>query len=617
MTPRSARPAHALTRLGVTAALVATGLGSLALSPAAALSPALALSPAPASGATTAGAGAYHPLAPARLLDTRTGLGAARTRLSPGGVVRLQVAGRGGVPSSGVSAVVLNLTGVTPTANTYVTAYPGDSARPGTSSLNLDARSTRANLVTVPLHADGRVNLVTAVGAIDLVADVVGVYAGSSGLVPALQASGGFVPVTPKRVFDSRSDGVGVFVNGDTARVPVSLSDTADSRVRALVVTVTVTQATSSGYVRLWSATGPEPGTSSLNFVPGVDVANTAIVEVGACGASCASSTYAALPAILARAAFGSSTGQAHVVVDLVGVTTTGAAGLDSAAFRALPTPTRIVDSRLRLGASRLGAGATATVSTSALPATAATTSVAANVTLVAPSLGSYLTVWRAGAPWPATSIANAAAGRVVASGTTIGLDTGGRFAIRNAQGSADVVVDAAGTFEAGVGRALTPLVVRGVGQHVVRVGPRPAPPTPPVAPAPDPVAAVEASIDAGINAYRTSHRSAALIRDSRIDAIARGWSQHMAATSVFDHNPSYWSTYPAGWSWAGENIVMMQLPASTTPADVARTMVDAWVRSPGHLANLARPANTHSGIGVARSADGTWWATQDFGQYW
>src|SRR5690606_3731007 len=47
-------------------------------------------------------------ISPARLLDTREGLGAARTPLGPGDAVHLQVAGRGGVPDT-ATAVVLNV----------------------------------------------------------------------------------------------------------------------------------------------------------------------------------------------------------------------------------------------------------------------------------------------------------------------------------------------------------------------------------------------------------------------------------------------------------------------------------------------------------------------------
>ena len=46
--------------------------------------------------------GGYRSLQPARLLDTRTGLGAPLAKVGPGSSVALQATGRGGVPAAGV-----------------------------------------------------------------------------------------------------------------------------------------------------------------------------------------------------------------------------------------------------------------------------------------------------------------------------------------------------------------------------------------------------------------------------------------------------------------------------------------------------------------------------------
>ncbi len=72
--------------------------------------------------------GRYVALSPRRVLDTREGLGAP---LAAVGQTPLEVTllGSGGVPSHGVSGVMLNVTAVSPTANTFVTVYPGGSER--------------------------------------------------------------------------------------------------------------------------------------------------------------------------------------------------------------------------------------------------------------------------------------------------------------------------------------------------------------------------------------------------------------------------------------------------------------------------------------------------------
>ncbi|KRC92767.1 hypothetical protein ASE25_05550 [Terrabacter sp. Root85] len=110
-------------------------------------------------------------LTPARVLDTRTGLGAPKRALTAGQVVGLQVTGRGGVPATGVTAVLLNLTVTAAGAPGVVTAYPSGSSRPPTSTLNFVAGQTVSNSVLVKVGTDGRVNLHTSAGT-QLVADV-------------------------------------------------------------------------------------------------------------------------------------------------------------------------------------------------------------------------------------------------------------------------------------------------------------------------------------------------------------------------------------------------------------------------------------------------------------
>lgn len=77
----------------------------------------------PVGGLTT-------PLTPARILDTRNGTGGSAAPVGPGQPITVQVTGVGGVPSTGVSAVMLNLTATGPSADTYLTATPRGRPRP-------------------------------------------------------------------------------------------------------------------------------------------------------------------------------------------------------------------------------------------------------------------------------------------------------------------------------------------------------------------------------------------------------------------------------------------------------------------------------------------------------
>lgn len=86
-------------------------------------------------GAATA-AGTFTSLPPSRVLDTRTGTGAPKAKLAPHGTVTLRVTGTGGVPTTGVAAVVLNLTVTDPTAGGHITAHPAGTTPPTASNLN-------------------------------------------------------------------------------------------------------------------------------------------------------------------------------------------------------------------------------------------------------------------------------------------------------------------------------------------------------------------------------------------------------------------------------------------------------------------------------------------------
>jgi len=119
--------------------------------------------------------GRHYVVTPHRLLDTRPD---DVDPLGPAAAVSLQVLGVGGVPATGVSAVALTIAARSPTANTFVTAWPGGVARPTTASLNPRMGVDVSNLAIVRVGADGTVNLYNQNGTLDLVVDVVGWFSG-------------------------------------------------------------------------------------------------------------------------------------------------------------------------------------------------------------------------------------------------------------------------------------------------------------------------------------------------------------------------------------------------------------------------------------------------------
>ncbi len=152
------------------------------------------------NASTIALAGSFVPLVPARLLDTRVGLGAPIGRVGAGSTVHLQVGDRGGVPELGAASVVLNLTAVLPTSSGHVTVFPTGQGRPRSSSLNFEPGQTTANVVTVALGAGGQVTMTnSSSGSTDLLADVVGYYLAGTPTV-----AGAFVAVPQTRLLDTR-----------------------------------------------------------------------------------------------------------------------------------------------------------------------------------------------------------------------------------------------------------------------------------------------------------------------------------------------------------------------------------------------------------------------------
>ena len=101
--------------------------------------------------------GGYQPVPPARILDTRNGTGGVPIApVGSNGTLNVQVLGRGGVPSTGVGAIVMNVTVTSTSAPSYLTVYPAEDPRPTASNLNWVAGQTTPNLVQVAVRRSGQ-----------------------------------------------------------------------------------------------------------------------------------------------------------------------------------------------------------------------------------------------------------------------------------------------------------------------------------------------------------------------------------------------------------------------------------------------------------------------------
>lgn len=270
------------------------------------------------------GSSRFQAVAPVRLADTRPDEGAYGFEPQSAQVVRVQVAGRAGVPAN-ATAAVLTVTGVNTTAPGYVTVYPAGTTLPTASNVNFDgAGQVMANMVTVKLGVGGAVDVYMQ-RQMNVAVDVSGAYIPVSGAV----APGRLVtlPDGAFRVLDTRDRGNGV--PGDTSElVDVSAAGVPADAV-AVVVNLTAT-VTGTGYWTAYPVGQSRPTASNLNIdQPGQTRAGQAIVLLSGTPAF---NVY--------------SQGGGHLVVDVAGWFT-GATAAKSTDGLFLPSnPTRLLDSR-------------------------------------------------------------------------------------------------------------------------------------------------------------------------------------------------------------------------------------------------------------------------------
>ncbi len=236
---------------------------------------AAAVSPGPA--------GFFNALSPMRVLDTRIGLGATAAQVGPQGSIDVQITGRGGVPQSGVSAVVLNVTVTNPSATSHLTVFPTGGTVPVVSNLNFSAGQTVPNRVMVKVGVGGKLTFFNAAGTADVIADVGGWFTDSS---DSLATGAGFIGVTPTRILDTRIGAVPLG-SGETRSLTVTrgpvLSILSTTPPRAVVLNVTVTSPSLPSYLTVFPDGSP-PVASDLNFVPGQTVPNLVVVKVASDG---------------------------------------------------------------------------------------------------------------------------------------------------------------------------------------------------------------------------------------------------------------------------------------------------------------------------------------------
>ena len=383
--------------------------------------------------------GSHRPLTPARVLDTRAESlqGSCDPgpcgRLTSGQTLNVRVAGQGGVPAAGVTAVVLNVTAVDAGASGYLTVYPAGVARPTASNLNFEPGQTVANLAEVAVGEGGEVSVYNLRGGTDVVFDVVGY------VTPGAAVAGAYRPLTPARLLDTRAEsrqgscrpGCARLGPGGSLDLQVSgAGGVPASGVSAVVLNVTVTGPSAGGYLTLYPAGQGRPLASNLNFRPGQTVANRVMVGLGEQG----------------RVSIFNSAGGSDVVVDVGGWYTDGSDAQARGALYGAQAPRRILDTRETGGT--LGAGQSLSLGVGGAGGVPADASAAVlNVTATGTTAASYLTVYPSGQARPLASDLNWAAGERRPNLVLVKLGSGGRVEIYNLAGRADIVVDVMGWY--------------------------------------------------------------------------------------------------------------------------------------------------------------------------
>ncbi len=375
------------------------------------------LSAVPATADAAPADDSYNALTPARILDTRSGVG-AKGPIGRHGEISLDVTGKGGVPATGVGAVALNVTVTDPTAASYVTVWPDGSPRPLASNLNMITGQTIPNLVITKVGTDGRIRFYNNSGNTHLVADVVGWFPTQSD----------YRSINPSRALDTRDQSNPVGSRSEISLDVASHLGVAPGTIGAVALNVTVTDPTAASYVTVWPDESPRPLASNLNMVAGQTIPNLVITKVGTDG----------------RIRFYNNSGNTHLVADVVGWFPT------QSDYRST-NPARVLDTRIGNGAAvgkvpPRGVIEVQVTGRGGIPA-AGVGSVVLNVTVTEPTAGSFVTEWPAGDYRPLASTLNMVAGETLPNLVVAKVGEGGKIALYNNAGHAHLVADVAGWF--------------------------------------------------------------------------------------------------------------------------------------------------------------------------
>lgn len=250
--------------------------------------------------------GRFIPLAPSRLLDTRStpvpAGWAGGTPLGTMGQLTLPIRGANGVVPGGadVTGVMVNITAVNDqpqSVPTFVSVTPTPTPggqEPSTSVTNVAPGQVKANMAIVPVGDDGNIHIYNRSGATHVIVDVLGYLQRG---VDASTRAGRVVPLAaPFRAFDTRQAAFANTPLGFGSKEAWSFQAFVDSVIgsdgaalgkqSALIGNLTGTGLTPlypgrpvNTYLSVYPGTGNPPNSSNINVTVGRSVPNMSLLS--------------------------------------------------------------------------------------------------------------------------------------------------------------------------------------------------------------------------------------------------------------------------------------------------------------------------------------------------
>jgi hypothetical protein len=381
----------------------------------------------------------HYSMTPTRVMDTRSGLGGTTGPVAADSTTALQIAGNStaGIPATGVTAVALDLTLLSPSGDGFVTVYADGSQQPITSSTNYVTGQTVTNYQIVPVGPDGKIDLYNSTpdgSTAQLIVDVTGYFDTTYNSATAQTYHPLASAVRALNTENGTGTAEGALADGKTISLQVTGANGIPSDATAVALNLTVAGQSNSGFLEAY-ATGSAPSADTALTYGTIDVASLAgDVPIGTGGTITISNQ-------------GGNNASTQVIGDITGYYTTDTTGETYYAV----SPTRLVDTRIGIGGSTgaLTSDGYYTINTSTVDAltTASNPTLVTNLTVTQGSGDGDMIVYPYNTTQPVSSNINWNTAQTVAN--LAFTHTGsGQITVYNAStGSVQLVVDCSGFF--------------------------------------------------------------------------------------------------------------------------------------------------------------------------